>query len=45
MMNRQIIRDDQYAISTFITYHKDKWVSPAMESMIDLIKAYSEYWD
>lgn len=45
LFNGQIIKDDQYAISTFITYHKDKWVSPAMESMINLIKTYSKYWD
>ncbi|MGE7128971.1 substrate-binding domain-containing protein [Lysinibacillus xylanilyticus] len=43
--NGKIIKDDQYAISTFVTYHKDKWVSPAMESMIHLIQSYSKDWD
>ncbi|MGE7946239.1 LysR family transcriptional regulator [Lysinibacillus sp. NPDC093688] len=45
LLNGKIIKDDQYAISTFVTYHKDKWVSPAMESMIHLIQSYSKYWD
>ncbi|MGE7918685.1 LysR family transcriptional regulator [Viridibacillus sp. NPDC093762] len=45
LFNGEIIKDDQYAISTFVAYHKDKWVSPAMESMIHLIQSYSKYWD
>lgn len=43
--NGKIIEDDQYGVSTFVTYHKDKWVSPAMEHMISLIQSYSKYWD
>ncbi|WP_267884767.1 LysR substrate-binding domain-containing protein [Paenibacillus sp. IHBB 10380] len=45
LFNGEIIKDDQYTISTFVTYHKDKWVSPAMERMIHLIQSYSKYWD
>lgn len=31
-------------ISTFLTFHKDKWLSPSMKSMIALIKSHAEHW-
>ncbi|YCA45609.1 LysR family transcriptional regulator [Bacillus sp. JZ8] len=45
LLNGKIINDEQYGVSTFVAYHKDKWVSPAMESMISLIRTYSRSWD
>lgn len=27
------------SISTFLAYHKDKWLSPSMNSMISLIRS------
>ncbi|MEC3267996.1 LysR family transcriptional regulator [Bacillus thuringiensis] len=43
--NGKIVKDEQYGVSSFVTYHKDKWVSPAMESMISLIHTCSKEWD
>jgi len=45
LFNGEIIKDDKYTISTFVTYHKDKWVSPAMNSMIHLIQSFSKDWE
>ena len=33
------------AISTFLAYHKDKWLSPSINSMIALIKRHSTKWE
>lgn len=33
------------SISTFLAYHKDKWLSPSMDSMISLIRSHAENWD
>ncbi|MFC5591442.1 LysR family transcriptional regulator [Sporosarcina soli] len=32
------------AIATFLAYHKDKWLSPSMTSMITLIRSHAENW-
>ncbi|XJZ27474.1 LysR family transcriptional regulator [Bacillota bacterium Lsc_1132] len=32
------------AIATFLTYHKDKWLSPSMKSMISLIRNHAKNW-
>lgn len=32
------------AISTYLAHHKDKWISPAMKSMIELIQKHAENW-
>ncbi|MEW9677636.1 LysR family transcriptional regulator [Lentibacillus sp. L22] len=32
------------SISTFLAYHKDKWISPAITSMISLIKNHAKNW-
>ncbi|MGF9857949.1 LysR family transcriptional regulator [Priestia endophytica] len=45
LLNGKIIQGEQYGVSTFIAYHKDKWVSPAMESIIFLIHDYAKSWD
>lgn len=39
-----VIKEKDYSISTFLAYHKDKWLTPAMTSMIDLIKEQSSEW-
>ncbi|MFE6167464.1 LysR family transcriptional regulator [Viridibacillus arvi] len=33
------------AISTFLAYHKDKWLSPSINSIITLIKGHAKKWD
>ena len=33
------------SISTFLAHHKDKWLSPSMDSMISLIRSHAENWD
>ncbi|MDR4938272.1 LysR family transcriptional regulator [Rossellomorea marisflavi] len=45
LFNGKILTKEPYTVSTFAAYHKDKWVSPAMESMISLIHFYSKDWD
>ncbi|UKS66085.1 LysR family transcriptional regulator [Rossellomorea marisflavi] len=40
-----IIEDPAYQITTFVAYHKDKWISPAIDSMISLIEDHAEHWD
>ena len=32
------------AISTFLAYHKDKWLSPSMNCMISLVRRHAENW-
>lgn len=32
------------AIATFLAFHKDKWLSPSMSSMISLIRSHAENW-
>ncbi|MCM3782372.1 LysR family transcriptional regulator [Neobacillus mesonae] len=31
-------------ISTYLAHHKDKWISPAMKGMIELIRSQAESW-
>ncbi|WP_422659248.1 LysR family transcriptional regulator [Paenibacillus sp. EC2-1] len=33
------------SISTYLTYHKDKWLSPSMVRMIEIIKNHAKTWD
>ncbi|MGE6345935.1 LysR family transcriptional regulator [Bacillus mycoides] len=33
------------AISTFLAYHKDKWLSPAIVKMIELIREHAKGWE
>lgn len=40
-LNGEIIGPEHPAIATFLAYHKDKWVSPAISSMISLIKSHA----
>ncbi|WP_054024907.1 LysR family transcriptional regulator [Bacillus sp. FJAT-28004] len=38
------VESDRPTISTFLAYHKDKWLSPAMNSMVTLIKSHAQSW-
>lgn len=40
----EVIAPQHPTIATFLAYHKDKWVSPAIRSMISLIKSYAKSW-
>ena len=33
------------AISTYLAYHKDKWLSPSISQMINLIREHAKKWD
>lgn len=39
------VSPDHPSISTFLAYHKDKWLSPAIVKMIELIRAHVQDWD
>jgi DNA-binding transcriptional LysR family regulator len=43
--NGEIISDQSYQITTFVAYHKDKWISPAIDRMISLVRENAEKWD
>ena len=32
------------SISTYLTYHKDKWLSPLMDCMIGLVRKHAKNW-
>lgn len=40
----EIIGTNQPTVATFLTYHKDKWVSPAMNSMISIARRHAQCW-
>ncbi|MDM5224398.1 LysR family transcriptional regulator [Peribacillus sp. NJ11] len=39
------ISPEHPGISTFLAYHKDKWLSPSIISMISLIRDNAKHWD
>ena len=43
-LNGEEVPPDQPTISTFLVYHKDKWLSPSMNRMISLIRNHAENW-
>lgn len=43
-LHGQEVEKDRPAIATYLTYHKNKWHSPAMHSMIDLLKEQAKEW-
>ncbi|OXM15726.1 LysR family transcriptional regulator [Paenibacillus herberti] len=43
-LRAQEVGTERPAISTYLAYHKDKWLSPAMSSMISLIKSHAQNW-
>ncbi|MCM3397167.1 LysR family transcriptional regulator [Oceanobacillus profundus] len=40
----EIVAPEHPAIATFLAYHKDKWLSPSMNSMISIIRNHAENW-
>jgi DNA-binding transcriptional LysR family regulator len=44
-LNGEIMPPEHPTISTFLTYHKDKWLSPSMNRMISLIESHAVNWD
>ncbi|WP_445430199.1 LysR family transcriptional regulator [Bacillus atrophaeus] len=40
----EIIGTNQSTVATFLTYHKHKWVSPAMNSMISMARKHAQSW-
>ncbi|MGW6663888.1 LysR family transcriptional regulator [Peribacillus sp. NPDC055009] len=43
-LNGEEVASEHPAISTFLAYHKDKWLSPSIISMITLIRANAKSW-
>ncbi|MCM3746263.1 LysR family transcriptional regulator [Paenibacillus pasadenensis] len=43
-LRAQEVGPERPAISTYLAYHKDKWLSPAMTRMISLIKSHARNW-
>ncbi|MFJ5769885.1 LysR family transcriptional regulator [Psychrobacillus sp. NPDC093180] len=43
-LNGEEIAPEHPAIATFLAYHKDKWLSPSMNSMISLIRRHANDW-
>ncbi|NRG47461.1 LysR family transcriptional regulator [Bacillus sp. CRN 9] len=41
----EIASNVQYSISTYLAYHKDKWLSPSINAMIELIKKHAYTWE
>lgn len=39
------VSPDHPAISTFLAYHKDKWLSPSIVKMIELIREHAREWE
>nr|WP_308807734.1 substrate-binding domain-containing protein [Alkalicoccobacillus plakortidis] len=44
ILSGEIVSKDTSTLSTYLTYHKDKWLSPSIMSMIELIKEHSSEW-
>lgn len=40
----EIIDNKTETVSTFLTYHKDKWLSPVIKTFIDITKTQAKYW-
>jgi len=43
-LNGEEIAPEHPAIATFLAYHKDKWLSPSINSMISLIRSHADNW-
>jgi DNA-binding transcriptional LysR family regulator len=39
------VSKEQNSLSTYLTYHKDKWLSPSINSMISLVQKHSISWE
>jgi DNA-binding transcriptional LysR family regulator len=43
-LNGEVVAPEHPAISTFLAYHKDKWLSPSINKMIILIRGHAQKW-
>lgn len=43
-LNGEEVPPEHPTISTFLAYHKDKWLSPSMNRMITLIRSHADNW-
>src|SRR5690625_3828521 len=43
-LNGEVIAPEHPAIATFLAYHKDKWLSPSINSKISLIRSHADNW-
>jgi hypothetical protein len=41
----EFILSNNPTISTYLAYHKDKWLSPSMIAMMTSIKLHSKKWN
>jgi len=41
----QKVPNQQNSLSTYLTYHKDKWLSPSIISMINLVQKHAITWE
>ncbi|MEK4670135.1 LysR family transcriptional regulator [Niallia sp. FSL R7-0271] len=39
------VTKEQNSLSTYLAYHKDKWLSPSISSMISLVQKHSITWE
>lgn len=39
------VSNQQNSLSTYLTYHKDKWLSPSITSMIELVQKHAKTWE
>ncbi|EJQ60038.1 hypothetical protein IG7_05652 [Bacillus cereus HuA2-4] len=40
----EFVSQQHSSISTYLTYHKDKWLSPSIIRMIELIQNHAKAW-
>ncbi|MFD1407948.1 LysR family transcriptional regulator [Kroppenstedtia eburnea] len=43
-LNGEEVAPEHPAIATFLAYHKDKWLSPSINSMVSLIRNHAKNW-
>ncbi|MFX0110988.1 LysR family transcriptional regulator [Bacillus pumilus] len=39
------VSNQQNSLSTYLTYHKNKWLSPSINSMIELVQKHAKTWE
>lgn len=44
-LHGEFVPQQHATISTFLTYHKDKWLSPSISCMIDIMQKHAQKWD
>ncbi|KMK76316.1 LysR family transcriptional regulator [Alkalihalobacillus pseudalcaliphilus] len=41
----QEVTNKQTSISTYMIHHKDKWISPSIKSMMDIVQEHASRWE